>query len=397
MSQGDMAFTKFGHDAVLVENTATGVSLVYNYGTFSFDSPWLALDFLRGQLKYWLSVSSLDAVVRHYQAERRSIVAQELRLEPAERSHVAEVLARTEHSSLRYYRYDYYRDNCATRVRDVIDNATHGALRDASRGPARMTYREETLRLTAGDPLLALGLDFAMGALIDRPLTVWESEFLPARLAEALRTVKVATAQGPVSLVAGERVVLAAPGRDANATVPAFWSSLLIAGMATFSVLVALGILAARGRTSARVALAALLVLFGAATGLLGSLIAALAAFTDHAVTYRNENLLLCGPWSLPLVGFGIGVARGKWSSMSRARSIAAFSFGAALVGLALQAIPSFEQKNVEFVALFLPLWLGAVVGLSFAMRATRGSPASLRASEPPHPEDAGDSRLPVR
>src|SRR5579871_3370871 len=136
MSAGDMAFTKFGHDALLVENTATGETRVYNYGTFIFDSPWLAVAFLRGSLRYWLSVSPLPNVLGHYAAENRSITAQELRLPPLERERIARFLERTERSDARYYKYDYYRDNCATRVRDVLDHATSGRLRAASSGPA---------------------------------------------------------------------------------------------------------------------------------------------------------------------------------------------------------------------------------------------------------------------
>src|SRR5581483_8894164 len=123
-----MAFTKFGHDALLVENTATGETRVYNYGTFIFDSPWLAVAFLRGSLRYWLSVSSLPSVLRHYSAENRSIVAQELHVPPAERERLARFLQSTERSDARYYKYDYYRDNCATRVRDVLDRVTSGSL-----------------------------------------------------------------------------------------------------------------------------------------------------------------------------------------------------------------------------------------------------------------------------
>ena len=77
---GDHPFNRFGHDALLVEDRATGTQRVYNFGTFSFDSPRLIFDFLGGRLNYWLSVSSLPFVLSAYEHDNRTIAVQELLL-----------------------------------------------------------------------------------------------------------------------------------------------------------------------------------------------------------------------------------------------------------------------------------------------------------------------------
>jgi hypothetical protein len=391
MSPGDQSFTKFGHDALLVEDRQTHTSLVYNYGTFVFDSPWLAVDFLKGSLRYWLSVSTLSAHYRHYAAERRSVVSQELRLEPEERRKVADFLARTAASDARYYRYDYYLDNCATRLRDLLDRATHGALSAASRGRARLTYREETLRLTADDVPLTLGLDLAMGDDIDRPITDFAAAFLPEHLAEAVRRSNVKTPDGEEPLLVRERVLLPAPPRPVHTEPPRLWPPLLVAGMAAGALFAGLGALAST-KKAARLAFAALLGAAGIAVGALGCLMAGLAAFTDHAVTYHNENLLLCTPWSIALGVIAVGVARGKGHAFARARLLVAFSLTTSAAGLCLKALPWFDQKNFEFIGLFLPAWAGVMTGLVLASPSRARSPsrkASLEAS--------ADSRLPAR
>src|ERR1022692_4278183 len=79
---GDHPFFRFGHDAIWIHDRETGVDRVYNFGTFTFDSPRLILDFLHGRMTYWLSVSSLAATLEIYQRENRSIVLQELALDP---------------------------------------------------------------------------------------------------------------------------------------------------------------------------------------------------------------------------------------------------------------------------------------------------------------------------
>ena len=398
MSPGDMAFTKFGHDAILVEDIATGDARVYNYGTFVFDSPWLAIAFLRGSLRYWLSVSSLPAVLRHYAAEGRSITAQELRLPAKERDRIARELARTERSDARYYKYDYYRDNCATRVRDVIDGATSGRLRAASAGAAPFTYRQETLRLTADDVPLVLGLDVAMGPLIDRPLSTWESEFLPARLHAAVRDVRVPGPNGDEPLVANERVLLAAPDRRVRAAPPGFVAPLFGAGAALGASLFGLGVAASRGLRVARAALAVLLPLLGLALGLLGLVILGLSTLTDHAVTYRNANVLLVTPWSIALLGYARGIFRGDARSLARARALCLASLVTSLAVLLLAPMPFYTQKNSEFVALLLPLWLGATAALSRA-RARAGILSGLGVPDGAAFSSAGaaDSRRPAR
>jgi hypothetical protein len=336
-------------------------------------------------------VTTLASHYRHYAAERRSVVAQELLLEPVERRKLVDFLSATAATDARYYKYDYYRDNCATRLRDLLDRAVHGRLSAASRAPSPLTYREETLRLTADDPVLMLGLDVAMGSNIDQPLTAWQAAFLPVHLAEAVRRTRVQTPGGEAPFVVREHVLLPSPPRPVRAAPPRFWPPMLLAGLLGGMVFAGLGALAARNRP-VRVLFAALLGALGLAVGALGLLMTGLAAFTDHVVTYRNENLLLCTPWSVALGVIAIGVARGKGVSFARARRLVGLSLATSAAALCLKLLPWFDQKNVEFIGLFLPVWSGTMAGLVFASGwrlAARARNATLAAST--------DSRLPAR
>src|SRR2546430_9532218 len=79
MGPGDHPFFKFGHNAVVVQ-AAGQPALVYNWGTFDFESPTLFTDFLRGRLTYWLSTSGATETVREYQFIDRCVDIQELDL-----------------------------------------------------------------------------------------------------------------------------------------------------------------------------------------------------------------------------------------------------------------------------------------------------------------------------
>ncbi|MET0411813.1 MAG: DUF4105 domain-containing protein, partial [Polyangiaceae bacterium] len=218
---GDEAFAKFGHNALLVHDpTEQGEArdLVFNYGTFAFNSPLLALDFLKGNLRYWLSVGSLQRTVMAYRAANRSVFVRRLALAPEQAREVARFLYVNAEPENRYYRYDYYRDNCSTRVRDVIDRTLAGALARASQGTTPFSYRDHTRRLTEGSLLLYFGLDLAMGPNIDRPLSEWEAMFLPAELDGKVLTLPIEHEGKTQPLVGAVRTLFKATRTDPPAT-----------------------------------------------------------------------------------------------------------------------------------------------------------------------------------
>ncbi|MGH9896492.1 MAG: DUF4105 domain-containing protein, partial [bacterium] len=179
---GDQAFAKFGHNALWVHDPSRppeSRDIVFNYGAYSFDSPLLVLNFLKGDLRYWLSVSTLSRTVAGYRAANRSVFAKQLALTPAQAQEIVGLLYENAKPENRYYRYDYYRDNCSTRVRDLLDKTLVGALERASRTSTAYSYRDHTRRLTQDSPLLFFGLDLAMGPYVDNPITEWEAMFLP--------------------------------------------------------------------------------------------------------------------------------------------------------------------------------------------------------------------------
>ena len=164
---GDHAFTKFGHNGLLVENRELGTSVVYNYGTFAFSSVALVPKFLLGKYRYWLSVQGFSQTLAIYESENRSVVAQELRLTAEQKRSMVGFLEWNAKEENKSYVFDYYRDNCATRVRDLVDRATGGALARVSTSPADLTWRGHTERLSAEDVPVYLGLYLAMGSFID--------------------------------------------------------------------------------------------------------------------------------------------------------------------------------------------------------------------------------------
>ncbi|HKO89758.1 MAG TPA: DUF4105 domain-containing protein, partial [Polyangiaceae bacterium] len=365
MGPGDHPFARFGHNAIVLE-WPRQAAVVYNFGTFAFDGLQGVEDFMAGRFRYWLSVSSLARTLGFYERQERSLVAQELELTAEERGRLAEALLQNSLPENKFYNYDYYLDNCSTRVRDAVDKLLDGELARQFQGaPGRLTFREHTERLTAGAGWLYFGLDLALGPLTDRPTTRWNDLFVPGELHDALAHAKRKLNGAEVPLVRAEHVLLrdARPEmlRDPPARVPLFAGLGLVLG----GGFAGLGHLAARKRL-ARVAFGVLSSLFGFVLGLLGTIFVVFWAFTKHWSAYRNENILVCPPWALPLLVLGVGVALGRTKARALSHRVLTLAALGAALALLLAIVPGFGQDNTRVAALLAPLWLGLYAGSAF-------------------------------
>jgi hypothetical protein len=357
-------FYKFGHNAILVES-GDNPGIVYNFGMFNFGSASLLPKFLLGRYMYWLARTPRDATIAHYVEENRTVEIQELNLPPAQRR---ELFERLEHNALpqnRHYLYDYFYDNCSTRVRDALDASTGGRIRAAAQGPARATFRSHALALTADVPWLYLALYFALGQGADRPITKWEEGFVPMELRDQLRGVKVRSAAGPEQpLVKSERVVYRSTRPDLPAEPPNRLPLFAAVGILAGGLFALLGWLA-RERRWARATLGAGSAVLGLVLGLLGTVLLFLWVATDHRVAHANANILQTAPFTLLLAGYGVKLARGRAAAGRKSFVLVAAAAGASLLGLAGKALGLISQDNGPLIAFFLPLWLGLALGLA--------------------------------
>jgi len=363
MGAGQHPFTKFGHSAIWVHDTLTRRDEIYNYGTFAFDSPTLVLDSVAGKLPYWLSVQSLGSTLSVYSSQGRSLVASELELTPAERVRLHTALRENARPEHRYYRYDYYRDNCATRVRDIFDRVLGRQIWRGIAEPASMSYREHTRRLVAGDPVLYAALDVAVGQGTDVPVTFWDEAWLPERLHALFARATVNHDGRTLPLIRSERTILPSHFPSPRATPPLWLGYYGAVGLSLAGLIGALGYsFAASGRRAFRIALGTLYFTLGTTLGLLGCALCYLTFFSSHSAAASNYNVLLVPPWLLALSVSGVGVIRGK----ARAFRIAHWVAGSALCssGLAclFHLLSRHPQANIPELAVALPVWLSVML-----------------------------------
>jgi hypothetical protein len=264
--------------------------------------------------------------VARYRAAQRSVWRRELNLTPAQRWK-GDFLAWNSRDQNKYYRYDYYRDNCSTRVRDALDAAVGGAIKAQTSGlPSGTTFRFHTQRLTTNDIPIYTGIQIATGRGADQPLSAWEEMFLPSKLKEHLRAVRVPDDSGRmVPLVKSEETVYENNTFTVLDAPPRWIPNYLLVGLVVGAGLAVLGTLGVRSRW-AGVGFGALGLTWTWVSGVVGTLLAGMWAFTDHVIARRNENVLQFSVLALAVAILLIPVMR---------KGLARFAVGLALLSVA--------------------------------------------------------------
>ncbi len=359
MGVGIRVWERFGHNAILIEDRASGTRTAYNYGLFDFRQEDFLPRFIQGRMWYWMQGLDADAMLRTYIHDNRSVWVQELDIGPEQRVALRDFLQWNERPENRYYRYDYYRDNCSTRVRDALDRVLGGRLRARTDTVATgTTYRSHTKRLTVTDIPLYTGLDVALGEPADRPISAWEEMFLPLSVrAWAARMTVVDSAGREHPLVRAERALYTSSVAEPRARPPAWLPGYLAVGVILGAAFVA-------GATAARTAFAWIGSAWTFLAGTCGLILAFLWAFTDHAAAYRNENLFQASLFLIPLVVLLPALARGKAWARRPGVMFGALVALSSLAGFLVQALPGFDQQNGEVLALAVPANLGLAWGI---------------------------------
>ncbi len=354
---GDVVWERFGHNAVWIKDRARGTDVTYNWGMFDFNQPHFIARFLTGDTRYWMEAIDFAPMVQYYKEHNRSILAQELNLTPSQRLKLQQFVQSNALPENKFYRYDYYRDNCSTRLRDALDHALSGQLQLATvTRPTLGTYRWHTQRLMKGDIPLYTGVTLALGHPADKPLSIWEEMFLPVRMANDFRSITVSDSAGSrIPLVRSETALFTAGRPPEPSAPPNYFPWFVATGILTAGVIVALVRSAEGGHRLAFFGATAIATLWSLVAGLAGIALVIVWLFTKHYFMGRNENLMHVDPLSLvlvvliPLSVYGV---RGG----SRALKLSGFVAALSLFGFVLQGIPFFDQKNGEIIALALPM-----------------------------------------
>ncbi len=288
VSPGDEIYTKFGHSAIRVFDPNLHIDWVYNYGTFDFNTPHFYLNFIKGRLNYMLSVQTFRGFQWVYSGENRWVDEQILNLTQQQKQRVFNFLRWNSMPANKYYLYEFFFDNCATRVRDVFFNTLKDTLIFENK-QLKITYRQAFNAYMKSDPWLLFGENFIVGSIADKKLTAWDAMFLPDYLEKYFDQIKIKTGSGVENVVLKKVRLI-----DAKRPQPKFpWYSPFIIFSLLALILFYVGYQEIK-KNKRQVWIDFILFFI---LGLAGVVLLGLWFFTDHIEGKNNFNLL----WAFPL------------------------------------------------------------------------------------------------
>ncbi|WP_232823657.1 DUF4105 domain-containing protein [Dyella sp. C9] len=356
---GDTYWERFGHDAIELRDSVSGEAVTFNYGVFDFDEKGFLLHFAAGRMHYLMDAEPSDTDQQYYVQVGRSVTRQRLAFTPAQAADLRDFLLWNLRPENVRYDYDYYANNCATKVRDALDKALGGILGQQLKSrPASMTYRQQTARLMSQQAWLMLILDLGLGPYADQPLSAWQESFLPMVLQREISHVTVTAADGSAHpLVVSEQLVspnrLDAPPEQA----PDLRLPLGLAGLVFAGILVAT-------RRFVRTVYALLGSLYLVLAGLVGIALLVLWTLTTHHSAWANANLLLFNPLAFLLLPALWRSRRGAPASR-KIDVLIVLQLAAALIAILLHLLPGVVQQNQPWLLFALPSW----VALAWCLR----------------------------
>ena len=281
---GEELYSTFGHSAFRVVDSTSLTDIVYNYGTFNFDDDGFYLKFVQGKLLYYASTEYFKDFKDLYQSTNRGITEQVLNLTAAEKITVQQFLNNNLKEENKYYKYDFFFDNCTTRLRDVLKKQHDSAFAQKAVMPVGSTFRQAIHQyLDKNNKYWSkLGIDILMGKPTDGVMSPENMQFLPDNLMKSLDS-----SSNP--MVASSHNLYSITNKNAKGTF--FTPFLIFSLLAIFIVLL--------GYTKNKFAQAFLQGfdgLFFFITGLLGIIIMLMWFGTEHSMTKDNFNLTWAWP-----------------------------------------------------------------------------------------------------
>lgn len=286
---GNELYSIFGHSAFRVVDSSKAFNddyrdIVYNYGTFNFDDEGFYLKFARGKLLYYVSIENFEDFKYLYQATNRGITEQVLNLTAAEKVTVQSFLNNNLKEENKYYKYDFFFDNCTTRLRDIIKKNHDSSFTVKPVMPVGTTFRQAIYQyLDKGkQPWSKLGIDILLGKPCDGVMTAEQMQFLPDNL-----MISLDSASHPL-ILSHQNLYAVNENTDKGSFFTPFVVFVLL--------LVAIAALSFVKNKYVQIFLQGFDGILFFSTGLLGIILIFMWTSTDHSMTKDNFNLLWAWP-----------------------------------------------------------------------------------------------------
>lgn len=303
---GTDVYSMYGHTAIRVSDPSTGLDAVFNYGVFSFETPNFMLRFAKGQTDYLMVSEKFSSFMREYNEDKRSVYEQVLNLSAEGKNKLFNALLENAKPENREYRYNFFIDNCATRVRDMIERNGGGTVHFTDNHPSE-SYRDLIKKFHHSFRWIDLGIDLLVGKKADVPVSAYGQMFLPEYLQNQFANAQITSDSKAQPLVLETRILVEFPNSKLKSDLP--WPAIVFGLI--FLLVFAISVRGYLRKTNTDRLDYWLLAL----TGISGLIIGWFTLYSEHPAMSPNYNLLWAFP---PNLLFAFVWKNQKWRSKTR-------------------------------------------------------------------------------
>ena len=290
---GTEIYSLFGHSALRIKNPRNGHDLVINWGLFEFSKSQFQFgyDFAKGRLKYFMGIQSMSNFMVEYHRAKRGVREQVLNLNNQEKYQIIQLLEENYKPENRKYKYEFFYDNCSSRLRDVLKKVFKENIEFyKSPNSNKFTFRETIHQYLKSFPWLKLGIDLVLGQKIDVLVNNENLMFLPLNVEQIFDKSFVENNEAKKTLIKSKNTLVESYDKENKPNNIGLYSWILLA---ITLVLIVFKFDKALGFWSS-------LNLF--IIGLLGAFLVFMWIGTDHNATKMNFNLLWASPFHFILI-----------------------------------------------------------------------------------------------
>lgn len=191
IGSGAYYWEAFGHTAIRIN--APNYDQLFGFGYFDFSEEDFFLKFAKGDMQYFLGADATEYEIEDYKHQGREIIVQKLLLSASQKQQLVEKLLFLSREENRYYHYDYFLNNCTSRIRDILDEITEG---DISSQLSTISSNKSWSDLTfpvKNQAWVNIGIAFIYGlpAYYDR--STWQLSVFPEVFANDVKSIQTSS------------------------------------------------------------------------------------------------------------------------------------------------------------------------------------------------------------
>ena len=302
---GTQIYSLFGHSALRIKNPVNGHDLVVNWGLFEFSESQFQFgyDFAKGRLKYYMGIQLMSNFMIEYRRAKRGVREQVLNLSDQEKYQIIQLLEENYKPENRKYKYEFFYDNCSSRLRDIIKKVFNENINFYQSSKSnKFTFRETIHKYLESFPWLKLGIDLVLGKKIDVLVSNENLMFLPLNVEQIFDQSLVENNGAKKNLI-----------KSKNTLVESFENKNELSNIGIYSwILLGITLVLIVFKLEKALGFWSSLNLF--IVGLLGIILVFMWIGTDHNATKMNFNLLWASPFHFILI---YCLIKGSWNNLS--------------------------------------------------------------------------------